>query len=68
MSGFQRPRILIALMAIGVLVHSAVPATAQEIAESQQSVLVFDIKLDRMMESAKAMGADLDELDASMPM
>lgn len=68
MSGFQLIRTSSVLIAIGILLNPAVFAFSQEIPESQQSVLVFDVKLDRMMESASAMGADLNELDASMPM
>lgn len=68
MSAFKRVRMLGVLIVTGIFLQSSVFTTAQEISESQQSVLVFDIKLDRIMKSVESMGADLNELDAEMPM
>lgn len=56
------------LMAVGILALPVTCTNAQEIPDSKRSVVVFDFKLDRIFESAKTLGADLKQLDASLPM
>ena len=67
MSRIQTFRLLYFWALTCFLAFPVAPSSGQEIAPTQQSVVVFDLRLDEFMADAESMGADLNDLDESIP-